>query len=347
MANAQLNFQNILVIDLGQLGDVVLSLPALRAIRRKFPYGNITVLAGKIPSEVIDLSGSADEIIPVDKVQLRQSSKIWSIWQILRLVKDVRSRKFDLIIDLHSLYETNLLAFFSGTKYRLLANRESRSLDFLGNFDSRPPLEDKAMHIVDRYFDVLKPLAVDASEKKIILSPSSVDLDYVDREYFGSLVPGSLKMVGLFPGAGNPSRCWSLTKFAELAAKLSKNGLRPVVFLGPEEALLKDRVIEGFPAETIVCDKLTISQLIAALSRIPVFVANDTGPLHLALAVGTPTVVLLYETAPKTFMPESGTLFLIQNKQIDDIQVDEVYGAVLSALKLSVVDEKLMLEKAV
>ncbi|MEJ7848016.1 MAG: glycosyltransferase family 9 protein [Pyrinomonadaceae bacterium] len=333
MAHADLNFQNILIIDFGQLGDVVLSLPALSAIRQNFPNAKITVLAGKIPSEVVRLGGVADEIVPVDKVLLRKSSKIWAIWQILRLVKNVRGRKFDLIVDLHSLYETNLLAFLSGAKHRLLSNRENRSLDFMGKFNPKPPLEDKAMHIIDRYFDVLKPLGIEGSKKNIELFPTPADLEYVGRECFEDLVLGFQNAAGLFPGAGNPSRCWSLEKFAELAHKLFRNGLLPVVFLGPEEAGLKDTIKRDFPADTIICDELSISQFIAALSRMPIFVANDTGPLHLSLAVGVPTVVLLYESAPKTFMPHSEKLFLIQNKQIEDIRVEEVYQAVFKILK--------------
>lgn len=323
------------MIDFGQLGDVVLSLPALNALRRKFPDAKITVMAGQIPAQVIRLGEVADEIMRVDKVLLRKSSKIWSIWQILRFVKDVRGRKFDLIVDLHSLYETNLLAFLSGSKHRLLSNRHNRSLDFLGNFNPKPPKEDKAMHIIDRYFDVLKPLGIEGSDKNIELFPTAVDLDYVDRECFGNLAPGFQNAVGLFPGAGNPSRCWSLRKFAELAHKLLNDGLRPIVFLGPEEAGLKETIIDHFPVETIVCEKLTISRFIAALSRMPIFVANDTGPLHLALAVGVPTIVLLYETAPKTFMPLSEKLHLIQNKQIEEILVEEVYQKALNILKFS------------
>lgn len=334
MEHADFNFKNILVIDFGQLGDVVLSLPALNALRRKFPAAKITVMAGKIPGEVIRLGGVADEIVPVDKVLLRKSSKVWSIWQILRLVNEIRGRKFDLIIDLHSLYETNLLAYLSGTKHRLLSNRANRSLDYLGNFKPKPPREDKAMHIIDRYFDVLRPLGIEGSEKKIELFPALADLEYVDRECFGDLIPGFQNAVGLFPGAGNPSRCWSLKNFAELADRLSRNNLRPIVFIGPEETGLKNTIIRDFPVETIICEKLTISQFIAALSRMPMFVANDTGPLHLALAVGVPTIVLLYESAPKTFMPPSEKLFLIQNKQIEKIEVDEVYQSVVKILEV-------------
>ena len=137
-------FQNILVLNFGQLGDVILSLPALKALRRKFPASHITVVTGKIPDQVVRLSGLADEVITVDRVELRDGSKLRSIGKIFKFIGEIRGRPIDLIIDLHSLSETNLLAFLSKAKHRLLANRESRSLDILSNFRPSPPKEDKA-----------------------------------------------------------------------------------------------------------------------------------------------------------------------------------------------------------
>src|ERR671933_705256 len=94
--------RNILVIDFGQLGDVVLSLPALRAIREKFPQARITVAAGAASAALVELSGYADATIVVDRVGLRDGSVPWSILRIIRLVKDVRRTQFDFVIDLHS-----------------------------------------------------------------------------------------------------------------------------------------------------------------------------------------------------------------------------------------------------
>jgi ADP-heptose:LPS heptosyltransferase len=125
--------QNILVIDFGQLGDVVLSLPALHAIREKFPRARITVAVGKPGRQVVELSQAANETLVVDRVSLRDGSKPVSIWRIARLVKEVRARRFDFVIDLHSLSETNLLGFLSGAPHSIssavapLARRPSRS----------------------------------------------------------------------------------------------------------------------------------------------------------------------------------------------------------------------------
>ena len=140
--------QNILVIDFGQLGDVVLSLPALHAVRAKFPRARITVAVGKPGRQIVEMSGVADDTLVVDRVSLRDGSKPVSVWRIAWLVKEVRARRFDFVIDLHSLSETNLLGFLSGARVRLYGRRPTRSLDFLSNFRPRPAVEDRAKHAV-------------------------------------------------------------------------------------------------------------------------------------------------------------------------------------------------------
>ena len=118
--------RNILVIDFGQLGDVVLSLPALRAVRERFPHARITVAIGKPGREIVELSGFADAAIEIDRVALRDGFKPLSVWRVIQIVKDVRQRQIDFVIDLHSFSETNLLGFFSGARQRLFARRPGR-----------------------------------------------------------------------------------------------------------------------------------------------------------------------------------------------------------------------------
>ena len=115
--------QNILVIDFGHLGDVVLSLPALRGLRERFPQARITVAVGKPGAELVNLSGYSDATLEVDRVALRDGPKLVSAARILKFISQVRKAKFDFVIDLHSLSETNLLGFFSGAPHRLPAVR--------------------------------------------------------------------------------------------------------------------------------------------------------------------------------------------------------------------------------
>lgn len=324
--------QNILVINFGQLGDVVLSLPALAAIREKFANAKITVAVGKSAAMIIDLANVADDKIVVDRVELRDSQKIWSILQITKLVQTVRRRNFDFIIDLHSLPETNLLAFLSGANKRLLSQRQSRSLDFLGSFGLRPPREDKTKHQTDRYLDVLKPLDVKNAARTRRLEPRAEDLKFVEKLWRKHKIDGLT--VGLFPGAGHSSRRWSLAKFAELADFLRRNEkVRIIVFLGPEELDLAREVKQIFPKDTIIFDDLTLTQLIAAQSHLSLFVSNDTGPMHLAAAVGTSVLLLMDENAPQTYVPLIPNFKVIRHKQIQEIEVETVYAAAAELLR--------------
>lgn len=329
------NPQNILVIDFGQLGDVVLSLPALRAIRERFPQARITVAVGKPGAEVVNLSGYANATLVVDRVALRDGPKLVSIGRILRLVKKVRQEKFDFVIDLHSLSETNLLGFLSGAPQRLYSRRPGRSLDFLGNFNPRPPVEKdhRTRHLIDRYLDVLGPLGVTNAERRPRLQTRSVDDNFIDRLLKKEKADAGSPLIGLFPGAGHPSRRWPLEQFAGLAEYLVRNdGVRPIVFAGPEERPLIPQIKNLFPKSTIIFDKLTIPQLAAAQARLAVLVSNDTGPMHIAAAVGTPVVLLLDRRAPESYIPLGEQHRVIYSSTIPEITIDEVYAVTRALL---------------
>lgn len=329
MQDTDRNFQNILVIDFGQLGDVVLSLPALKALKHKFPASHITVLAGMAAGEVVAISGLADEVIKLDRVDLRDGPKLRSITKIFRFVGEIRRRQIDLVIDLHSLPETNILAFLSKAKHRLLANRESRSLDILSNYRPLPPKEDKARHLGRRYLDVLMPLGITDAELSFIFQTSSAESEFISDRIFGSF---SGRMVGLFPGAGHPSRCWSLENFATLAVDVSNEGFIPVVFLGPEEKNIKELVKALFPSTTIIIDGLTLAQFIAATACVEAFVTNDTGPMHLAACAGAPILLLLDKRAPKTYLPLTDQLEVINDKTINEISVKETFKKLMTMI---------------
>src|SRR5947209_20269850 len=140
-------------------------------------------------------------------------------------------------------------------------------------------------------------------------------------------------LIGLFPGAGHPSRRWPLECFAELADYLFRNdAVKTILFAGPEEHGLLAEIKKLFPPSTVVCDRLTIPQLAAAQARLAAFVSNDTGPMHIAAAVGTPTVVLIALEYPHAYVPLAATQRLIFNPNLAAIEVDEVYAAVRELL---------------
>jgi ADP-heptose:LPS heptosyltransferase len=140
-------------------------------------------------------------------------------------------------------------------------------------------------------------------------------------------------LVGLFPGAGHPSRRWPLEQFASLADFLIRNdGVKVLVFVGPEERPFVSEIRKQFPGASVILDKLTIPQLAAAQARLSAFVSNDTGPMHIASAVGTPVVLLLDKRAPESYLPQGERHQVIYNSVIDDISVEEVYEATRAIL---------------
>lgn len=323
---------NILVIDFGQLGDVVLSLPALSAVRARFPRARVTVAVGRPGVAVVELAGVADKVLGVDRVALRDGPKPMSIFRIARLVKEVRRSGFDFVIDLHSLSETNLLGYLSKAPQRLYARRPGRSLDWLSNFRPRPPIEDTNKHATDRYLDVLAPLGIGEVSRVARLKPREEDDRAIDEMLRKERAGVDAPLVGLFPGAGHPSRRWPLEHFIELARRLDSNdGVRLVLFAGPEERrLVRERRAE-FPRSTILFDRLTVPQLASALARLALFVSNDTGPMHVAAAVGTPVVILMqHHPMFGCYVPRGDRHRVVHAPFIEQITPEEVYAVARS-----------------
>jgi ADP-heptose:LPS heptosyltransferase len=261
---------------------------------------------------------------------LRDEFKPLSVLRIFRVVKDIRRRKFDFVIDLHSFSETNLLGFFSGAPKRLFSRRPGRSLDFLSNFKPKPPVDknDPDQHLIDRYLEVLAPLGIKDQPRVPRLVSRAEDGRAIDAMLRKAKAEAGAPLVGLFPGAGHPGRCWPLEQFAELADFLIRNdGVRPIVFVGPEERHLVQKMRALFPPPCVILEKLTIPQLAAAQARLAVFVSNDTGPVHIAAAVGTPIVVLIDLPRPHAYVPTAAAQRLIFSDSVTAIDVDEVYGA--------------------
>jgi heptosyltransferase I len=332
--------RNILVIDFGQLGDVVLSLPALRAIRARFPNAKITVAIGKPGGEIVKLSGYADDVLEVDRVGLRDGPKLISIGRIFKFVANVRKQKYDFVIDLHSLSETNLLGFLSGAPRRLYARRPGRSIDVLANFEPRPQREAQTAHAVDRYLDVIKPLGIDNPSRVPVLRTAAAANTAVETLLQKEKADAGTLLVGIFPGAGHASRRWPLEHFAEIADHLIRNQqVRVIVFAGPEERPLLPQMRSLFPRNTIFLDKLTIPQFVSAQARLTLLISNDTGPVHIAAAVGTPVVVIMDCPKPHSFTPVGEQHRLILAPEITQISVRQVYQAAREVLSSSRTDK--------
>ena len=320
--------KKVLVIDLGQVGDVIMSFPALIALQNRFPSAELVAVAGKTPAKLIGDLGLVDRVLAIDRYGLLRGPKFKAISRIFSIVRRVRKEKFDLVVDLHSLYESNLLGYLSGAKHRLFANRRNRSLDFLSNIRPGPPLYDPGKHLAQIYLDVLQPLGIAGVSREVKISTPA---DLVETFRAEHIEPnnGPRKLIGLPIGAGNPSRKWPLRNFIDLARRLCEAGnCKLFVFLGPEEKPDESSIRERFGDLAVIVPDLSLIELAAAFSTLDIVIGNDTGTTHLA-AVSGPAVIMISDIrAPETFSPLGESSKTVKTDVIEKITVDDVWTAI-------------------
>ncbi len=322
--------QNILLINFGQIGDVVLSLPAMRSLRERFPDSRLTLLVGASAKQIVDMSGLADEIVAVDRVELRDSNPIWSIVEIAKLTIRLWKKSFDFVIDLHSLPETNILGFLVGRRKRLFANRGTRSLNFLSNFRPRPPGEIHNLHITEFYARSLEPLNVKGVKEPFRIKPAREDIEKVQGIFDSKGISGE-RLIGINFGAGASSRRSSIASFGDLATTLQNaENYRVVLYSGPEEASQRGKFNDYFPENVPILDNLTLKELAAAFSRTEAVIGNDSGPIHLAGAVGVPIIMIAGGNGNNIFVPPTEELRIVESADLQNVDVMKVLEAVRS-----------------
>lgn len=281
--------RNLLVIHFGQLGDVVLAIPSLDAIRSAWPEARITILTGTPADQIAAMAGIGDDVIGLDRVALRDGPKLRSLATIFRLGRDLRARKFDTVVDIHAFYESGLLALATGARTRIGPKRENRTLPLAYTIEAPYDLE---LHISDRYLAVAAAAGAKARTLEPAIVPPEAARAVVDDRWQAAGLNSSAT-VGLNPGAGNAVRQWPPDRYVALGRRLVAGGFTVAVFAGPEERGLAEQVATGIGEGAVSMEGMTLGELAAAFARCRAVVSNDTGPAHISAAAGTPTLVLM------------------------------------------------------
>ena len=282
--------RRLLIVKPSSLGDVVHALPALAALRRRFPSAHLAWLVKREWAEVLEGNPDLDDVLAVDL-----SAEGWPA-----AIRAVRAGRFDLVVDLQGLLRSAMLGWASGSAVRVgFANGREGSPWF---YTHRVPVPDASMHAVDRYLLLARFLGADVGEVK----PSDFPLPHDPAAE--ARVEALLAAAGVRPGAMlaalNPSARWTTKRwpaesFAAVGDWLQQQGVRAVMIGGREERPVGEavmRAMRGAPVD--LAGKTTMKELIALLRRLRVFVTNDSGPMHLAAAVGTPVIALFGPTDP-------------------------------------------------
>ena len=275
----QMAFPKILLIRLSSLGDIVLTTPAIRAVRANFPNAYVAMLVAKQSADVLRENPHLDEIITFDR--LAKDKDTGEMWRTVRLL---RERKFTLAIDLQRKVRTEMLMYLSGATERVGK----------GWLCTTRVHEQGNKHATAHYLDLLQAVGISGEDPKLELFLAEPEhRDAVQRLKTAGVVDAGLK-VGLFPGAGWKLREWMPERFAAIGDRLVQHfNANVLIFGGQRESELVQTVASLMQTRAIpFAGNLQIRQLAACIEQCDLFITNDTGPMHIAAAVGTPTVSL-------------------------------------------------------
>ena len=283
-----------LVIAPNWIGDAVMSLPVLRALRRRHPGDGLAVLARRGPAAVYRAEGSAGEI-------LERGS-------FLADVRSLRAKGFDEAWLLPNSMNAALLAFLSGAPRRLGYATDRRGALLT---DALPPPSGDAHQLRD--YDALLlhgGVPPDPDPPRLPIPPEAAAKALAALN--AAAAPAGF--VALCPGSATaPGKRWPAERYAALARVLSASGIPSVVAVGPAERALGQSIAAsaGVPTPVVGAD-LDPVELAAALARARAVASNDSGPAHLAAAVGAPTVVFFGPTDPRRTAPIGKTVRILE-----------------------------------
>jgi lipopolysaccharide heptosyltransferase I len=273
----------ILIVRLSAVGDVVHGLPVLNALRGALPQAFLAWVVEQRAAALLGGHQSLDELIVVPRGWLKSPAAVW------QLRRRLRAMRFDLTIDLQGLTKSAVAAWLSGARRRIgFGGTNGRELSpWLNN----QRVVATARHVIDCNLELLQPLGIESPEVRFDLPESPNDQATAD-EIISRLGLGS-RFAVINPGAGWPSKLWPPERFALVAEHLGRLGVPTlVVWGGEQEHEWASQIVAGSHGCGQLAPPTSLTELAALARRASLFVASDTGPLHIAAAVGTPCVGL-------------------------------------------------------
>ncbi len=279
-----------LVVRLSSIGDVVHTLPALAALRQA---GWQAAWLVEPPARVL-LEGNP----AVSEVFVAPPARAFRWRAALATLRALRARRYDVALDFQGLWKSAAWARLSGAArvvgWQAPSRREPASQLLIGERVSRKG--DRRRHVIDKNLELLAPLGIAGEGAREFPLPRPADS--VARVDAGLAGVDAKTLVVLNPGGGWSSKLWPPELFGALARGLRAAGLRPLVSWGPGEQDLADRVVAASGGAAERSFPTTLLDFVELARRARLVVAADTGPLHIACAVGTPVVALFGPTDP-------------------------------------------------
>ncbi|MDZ7289870.1 MAG: glycosyltransferase family 9 protein [candidate division KSB1 bacterium] len=332
------NLKKILVIKLRALGDVILATPVLENLRQAFPQAQIDFLTEKPCAPVVSGHPSIHEVLILDRQQSGASR-----W----LIQQVRQRRYDAVFDLFGNPRSALFTWLSGAGIRV--GFRFRGRKFAYNIKVTP--RGDQVHEVDFNLDALRVLQIPIVTRKLHVAVDA-DSENSAAQFWQEHGLQDRLVIGLNASGGWYTKRWPLEAFAQLGDRLRRE-LNAVVLLlwGPGELDDVKLIAQMMQAPALLAPATNLKQLAALLARLTLLISNDSGPLHLAAARGTPVVGIYGPTRPdlqgpwgegheivlKDGLPCLGcngvTCKIVTHDCMKKLEVEVVWEAVLRSLR--------------
>lgn len=280
----------ILITRLSAIGDCVLTMPLLCALRDNFRNAHIAWAVEAPSDQLLQGHPALNQIITIPKNWLKSWKKIAEVRSRLR------AQRFDIVIDPQGLTKSSMLGWLSGAKRRLgLARPWSRELAPWLQTENIQPAEE---HIVPRSMEILKTLGIRRPEIRFDFPISDATRSKVDELLWAERVMGPFAIVN--PGASWFSKQWETDRFGAVARFLGEVHRLPtiVTWAGEKEFAMAKAICESSSGHAKLAPKTSLRELAALIARARLFIGSDTGPLHISVAVGTTVIGMFGVTQP-------------------------------------------------
>ena len=300
----------ILVFQTAYLGDVVLTTPLLKTLKKRIPSAYVACAVQPAWAPVLENSGMLDKIITFDKRGV-DTGAIGT----LRLAMSLRKERFDVALCPHPSFRSGLILRLAGIPRRVGFETSSGRMFFTETL----PKNEKE-HEVRRVLSLAKALGI--SDDDFVDQPSvspdpNLDADAI-LERLG-IEPGRFGLVGVHPGSVWATKRWLPEGFSSVCKAIARRGFTVLVFGNDEERPLVTQVVEGADTERVVpCTGLTLPELIAVINRLALYITNDSGPMHVACALGIPVIAIFGSTVPdQGYAPYCEHAAVVETKRLD------------------------------
>lgn len=295
------NIRKILVFRTDRIGDILLSIPAIRALKQSFFKAQISVVLQSPYACLLEENSDIDEIITYDK------KKDGGFWGTLKFIAHLRKKGFDLAVILNPKKRSNIIAFLAGIPHRL---GYSRKWGFLLNYRIKDEKYKGEKHELEYNLDLVGAIGAKTEDKSFSVGIKKEDEDFIDFLFKESRIKNGEQLIAIHPGSSCPSKRWPIERFARLAQSVKrpegqtygagKAQSAEIVIIGSKEEEELGQTMERLmqvPAINLT-GKLNLGQLAALFKRCSLLISTDSGPVHLATAVGLRCVVIFGRNLP-------------------------------------------------